>query len=51
MIKIIISSILALTLPVLFLILVVLKFRNGKPLKSCGEECVCFDNNSPELGL
>ena len=43
MIKIVISSILALTLPVMFLILVVLKLRNGKPLKRCGESCDCID--------
>ena len=43
MIKMLIFVFLALTTPVLFLILWVIKF--GKPLKSCGESCECFDGN------
>jgi hypothetical protein len=43
MIKLMISSIIALTFPVILLILWVVKF--GKPLKSCGESCECFDEN------
>ena len=39
-----ISSIIALTIPVSLLILWVVKF--GKPLKSCGESCECFDENN-----
>ena len=43
MIKLMISSIIALTFPVILLILWVVKF--GKPLKSCGESCECFDED------
>ena len=39
--KLLIAVILALTLPVLLLILLVVK--RGIPLKSCGESCECID--------
>lgn len=39
--KLLIAVILALTLPVILLILLVVK--RGIPLKSCGESCECID--------
>jgi len=49
MIKISLFVTLALTSPVLLLILIS-RFRK-KPLKSCGAACDCIDGNSLELGL
>ena len=39
--KFLIAVILALTLPIILLILLVVK--RGIPLKSCGESCECID--------